>query len=296
MQIAAALAFYSLLSMAPLVILTVAIIALVYGHSGAQEQLAEQIQSLVGPDGRAAVLSLLKSAGKPASGVFASMAGICTLLFGASGVFTELRAALNRIWDVDVTKASGVRRIISDRFFSFGMVLGVGFLLLVSLLLSAGLAALGKWFGGVLPLPEVTIQAVDFLVPLLGIAVLFTLIFKYVPQTHVRLRDVWLGGLVTSFLFSVGKLAIGLYLGKAGVASAYGAAGSLIVVIVWVYYSSLIFLFGAEFTHAVAQIRQRGGPGAAVRLWENAAGTPDPRNFRIRLSDASGSYQRNKTR
>lgn len=256
----AALAFYSILSIAPLVILTIAIIALVYGHSNAQEQIAAQVEALVGPDGRRAVLSLIPGVNKPSSGIIASLFGIGTLLFGASGVFAELRSALNKIWEVDATKTSGMRALIRDRFFSFGMVLGIGFLLLVSLILSAALAAIGKWFGDILPLPEFVLSSINFAISFVGIAVLFSLIFRYVPQAHVRWHEVRIGAIVTSFLFSIGKLLIGLYLGKAGVASAYGAAGSLVVVIVWVYYSSLIFFFGAEFTHVLSGA---GNPGVA---------------------------------
>jgi membrane protein len=264
MRMAAALAFYSILSIAPLVILTIAIIGLVYGHSSAQERIADQVESLVGGEGRTAVLSLIESAHKPSSGIVASVTGVCTLLFGASGVFTELRSALNRIWEVDVMKSSGIRGLILDRFFSFGMVLGIGFLLLVSLILSAGLAAIGKWFGGMLPLPEFVLSAINFLVSFTGIAVLFSLIFKFVPQAKIPWQDVWIGAIATSFLFSIGKLGIGLYLGKAGVASAYGAAGSIIVVIVWVYYSALIFFFGAEFTHVLSGGKKRDNGLAAL--------------------------------
>jgi len=252
MRMGAALAFYSILSIAPLVILTVAIIGLVYGNSHAQEQIANQVDALVGPEGKTAVTTMIESAHKPSSGALASVIGICTLLFGASAVFSELRSALNQIWDVDLTKGAGLTGLVRDRFFSFGMVLGIGFLLLVSLILSAGLAVLGKWFGGLLPMPEGILTLINFLISLIGISILFALIFKFVPQARVRWRDVWIGAFTTSFLFSIGKLLIGLYLGKAGVGSAYGAAGSLIVVIVWVYYSSLIFFFGAEFTHVFA--------------------------------------------
>ncbi len=255
MRMGAALAFYSILSIAPLVILTIAIIGLVFGKSNAQERIADQVQALVGSDGRAAVLSLVQSAKKPSSGVIASILGIVTLLFGASGVFTELRAALNQIWESDPAKNSGWMALVRERFFSFGMVLGIGFLLLVSLILSAGLAALGKWFGGMLPVPEFVLTSVNFIISFIGIAVLFALIYKYVPDKPIQWRDVTIGAAATAFLFSIGKLLIGLYLGKASVGSAYGAAGSLVVVIVWVYYSSMIFFFGAEFTHVFAKTR-----------------------------------------
>jgi membrane protein len=174
-----------------------------------------------------------------------------TLLFGASGVFGELRSALNKMWDVKPESEGGVWRTIKQHFFSFGMVLAVGFLLLVSLVISAALAALGKFFDGFLPLPEFALSAINFVVSLVGTAVLFALIFRYVPETKIAWKDVWIGATVTALLFTIGEFLVGLYLGKAAVGSAYGAAGSLVVVIVWVYYSAMIFLFGAEFTHGL---------------------------------------------
>ncbi len=146
--------------------------------------------------------------------------------------------------------------MLRERFFSFGMVLAIGFLLLVSLVLSAGLAAMGKFLGGLLPLPEFILSAINFVVSLAGISVLFALIFKFVPEAQIAWKDVWIGAIATAFLFTIGKFLIGLYLGKAGVSSAYGAAGSLMVVIIWIYYSSLLFLLGAEFTYALAHSEQ----------------------------------------
>ena len=206
----------------------------------------------MGPDGAKAIRGMIEHAQKPVSGIFASIIGLITLLFGASGVFGELRSALNKIWEVKPETSSGILAMIRVRFFSFGMVLAVGFLLLVSLIISAALAAIGKFFGGLLPMPEFVLSGINFVVSLLAIAVLFALIFKYVPETKIAWKDVWVGALATALLFTIGKFLIGFYLGKAGVGSAYGAAGSLIVVIIWVYYSSLIFFFGAEFTHGPA--------------------------------------------
>ncbi|MDQ6678718.1 MAG: YihY/virulence factor BrkB family protein [Acidobacteriota bacterium] len=252
-RMGASLAFYTILSLSPLVILTVAIVALAFGQSNAQQQILDQVQGVVGTDGSKAVRDMLDHAQKPSSSITASAIALFTLFFGASGVFGELRFALNKIWEAKPKDASGFMGMVRQRFFSFGMVLAIGFLLMVSLVLSAGLAAAGKFAGGLLPLPGPVLQAVNFLISFLGIAVLFMLIFKYVPETKVAWRDVWVGGLVTALFFTVGKFLIGLYLGKAGVGSAYGAAGSLIVVIVWVYYSAQIFFFGAEFTHVSAK-------------------------------------------
>jgi len=184
--------------------------------------------------------------------VLASVLGILTLIFGASGVFSELQDALNTMWDVKPRGGNGLIELVRQRFATFGMVLGVGFLLLISLLMSTATAIVGKFFAGSLPAPEFVVHMTNDAVSMIAIAGLFALIFKIVPDTPIAWRDVWLGALATSVLFTIGKAVIALYLGKAAVASAYGAAGSMIAVTVWVYYSSLIFFFGAEFTHELA--------------------------------------------
>jgi membrane protein len=196
---------------------------------------------------------MLASTQKPAAGLLGTIVGLLSLLFGASGVFTELRSALNLIWEVKPDQTSGIVALLRERFFSFGMVLSIGFLLLVSLVVSTVLAAVGKFFGALLPIPSPVLAVVNFLVSYIGVAVLFALIFRFVPEARVRWQNVWLGALVTAMFFTIGKTLIGLYLGKSSVGSAYGAAGSVIVVIVWVYYSAQIFFFGAEFTHAYAK-------------------------------------------
>ena len=251
-RLGAALAFYTILSLAPLIILVIAIIGLIFGDSTAKHELVGQAYGIMGRQGADAVKSLIEQAQRPVSGAFASIIGIATLLFGASGVFSELRSALNEMWNVKPKSEGGVWETIKQRFFSFGMVLAVGFLLLVSLLITAALAALGKFFGEVMPVPEYVLGTINFLISIAGTAVLFALIFRYLPETKIDWKDIWIGATVTAVLFTVGKLLIGLYLGKAAVGSAYGAAGSLVVVIVWVYYSAMIFLFGAQFTHVLA--------------------------------------------
>jgi membrane protein len=198
------------------------------------------------------VKGIIDQSQKPASGVLASIMGLITLLFGASGVFGELRSALNTIWDVKPTTEGGIWTIIKQRFFSFGIVLAVGFHLLVSLVISTALAAIGKYFDGFLVMPEFVMDTLNFIISLAGITVLFALIFRYVPDVKIPWKDVWTGAFVTALLFTIGKSLIGLYLGKAAVGSAYGAAGSLVVILVWVYYSSMIFLFGAEFTQVLS--------------------------------------------
>ncbi len=223
-RVGAALAFYTILSLAPLAVLVIAVVALAFGHSNAQDQILSQVQGMVGQDGANAIRTMIEHAQKPASGIFASIIGVLTLLFGASGVFGELRSALNKMWDVKPKSGGGIGGMLRERFFSFGMVLAIGFLLLVSLVLSAGLAAMGKFLGGLLPLPEFILSAINFVVSLAGISVLFALIFKFVPEAQIAWKDVWIGAIATAFLFTIGKFLIGLYLGKAGVSSANGAA------------------------------------------------------------------------
>ncbi|MFL6350790.1 MAG: YihY/virulence factor BrkB family protein [Bryobacteraceae bacterium] len=255
-RLGASVAFYSILSFAPMLVLITAVIALVFGHESAQGALVNDARQWIGDKGAETVQTLLKNAQKPASGVFASLVAFVTLLLGASGVFTELQDALNVIWDVKGQTASGVVGMIKQRLFSFGMVLSVGFLLLVSLLLSAALAYLGHAFGELVPMPPFILQAINFVVSFAVISLLFALLFKYVPAAKISWRDVLVGAVGTALLFTLGKLLLGLYLGKASVGSAYGAAGSFVALVVWIYYSAQIFFFGAEFTHIRAQAHE----------------------------------------
>lgn len=259
-RLGASVAFYSVLSFAPLLVLTTAVIALIFGKSSAQGALVSEARQWIGDRGAETVQSLLKSAQKPASGIFSSIIAFITLLFGASGVFTELQEALNTIWEAPAQNASGFLGMVKQRLFSFGMVLSVGFLLLISLILSAGLAFIGHSFGQLVPLPPAVLQAINFLVSFAVISVLFALMFKYVPNTKVAWRNALTGAVGTALLFTIGKLLLGLYLGKASVGSTYGAAGSLVAVIVWIYYSAQIFFFGAEFTHVYSE--KQGGKSA----------------------------------
>lgn len=255
-RLGAAVAFYSLLSFAPLLILIAAVIALVFTKDAAHKALVDQARQMIGDRGAATVESLLVNAQKPSSGILASIIAFVTLLFGASGVFMELRDALNIIWDAKPQTAGGWKAMVKDRLFSFGMVLSIGFLLLVSLLLSAALAFAGKFFDQIVPIPPAILEAVNFLVSFLVITVLFALMFKFVPAVHIAWRDVLVGAVGTALLFTIGKFLLGLYLGKASVGSAYGAAGSLVAIIVWVYYSAQIFFFGAEFTRVYSDARR----------------------------------------
>jgi membrane protein len=273
-RLGAALAFYAILSLAPLVILAIAILGQILGHSTAEGHLLDQIEDLMGSQGAEYVKGIIKQSQKPASGVSASTIGVITLLFGASGVFAELRSALNTMWDVKPQSEGEIWQLIKHRFFSFGIVLAVGFLLLVSLVISTALAAIDKYFGGFVTMPVFVMNTMNIIISLAGITVLFALIFRFVPDVKIPWRNVWIGALVTAVLFSIGKSLIGLYLGKASVGSAYGAAGSLVVIIVWVYYSAMIFLFGAEFTQVLSShVPERTAPTARWSARRGIIGT-----------------------
>ncbi len=251
-RLAASLACYTLLSIAPLVVLCVAIAGMVFGREAAQGQIAGELGSVVGAQGAQAIQAIVANAKNPGSGVLATIGGVAVLLFGASGVFGELQAALNTVWEVQPKPGRGIWGVIKDRFFSFTMVLGVGFLLLVSLVLSAALAAVGKYLTLAAPLAPLW-YLVNFLVSLAVTALIFALIYKVIPDVKIAWRDVWMGAIVTTVLFSLGRFLLGLYIGRSSVSSSYGAAGSLVALILWVYYSGQIFLFGAEFTQVYAR-------------------------------------------
>lgn len=256
-RMSAAVAFYTLLSLAPLVIIVIAIAGAFFGREAAEGQLVWQIRDLIGQDGAETVQTLLKGASKPSTGVLATIAGLLTLFYGAGTVIAELRDSLNIIWCVPVKPLSGLKSMLSmlrDRTVAFAIVLGIGFLLLVSLAVNAALSAIGERFSASMPMPSWLFKALDFIVSYVVIAILFAVIYKWLPNIHIEWRDVILGAMITSLLFGLGKYLIGVYLGTAGIASTYGAAGSLVVVLIWVYYSTQIFFLGAEFTRAYAQI------------------------------------------
>jgi membrane protein len=260
-RLAASLSLYSLLSLAPLVILTIAMAALVFGRSAAQQALVDQVREVMGGDGARTVQTVIEHGKEPHAGGVASLIGIIILIVGASSVFGELQSALNKIWDVKPPPNAGVLTLIKSRLWSFALVLGFGFLLLVSLLFSTALAAFGHFFSAHLSLPTALLVVANAVVSFAGIFVLIALILRYVPDVRLRWRDVWPGALATALLFTIGKALLGLYLGKTAVGSPYGAAGSMVVVILWVYYSAMIFYFGAEFTRVRARrAAQRGQP------------------------------------
>ena len=251
----AALSYYTLFSLAPLLIIVIAIAGLVLGQEAVQGELFGQLQGLLGDEGATAVQGILGSASDPKSGILATVIGVAFLIFGATSVFGELQSDLDRIWKVPPRQDSGLWSLLRDRLLSFGMVLGIGFLLLVSLIVSAALSALGKWSQGWFAELETVMQAANFLVSFALITGLFAMIYKILPRAPIAWRDVWIGSAVTALLFTIGKFAIGLYIGRSHLSAAYGAAGSLVVVLVWVYYAAQIFLLGAEFTHVYANTR-----------------------------------------
>ena len=249
----AALAYYTVFSIAPLLVIVIAVAALIFGQDAAHTAIMDQARGLIGENGAKTIEGMLASAQKPKQGMIASGLGIMALLIGATTVFAELETNLNRIWKVEEDEGSGIWHFIRTRLLSFGMVLAIGFLLIVSLVVSAGIAAWGKywsgWFGGM----EALLHVANFLVSVAIVTVLFAIIYKLMPRVTIHWRDVWIGALVTSILFSLGKFLIGLYIGKSGVESSYGAAGALVVLLVWVYYSAQTFLLGAEFTKVYAE-------------------------------------------
>jgi len=248
----AALAYYTMFSMAPLLLIVISIAGLVFGDEAARGEIFSQLEGMLGASGALAVQGLLESVRKPSESVTATVFGVVLLLIGATSVFGELQDALDRIWRAPVRAGqSGWWRLVQARLLSFGMILGIGFLLIVSLVASAALAALQKWWGPVFS-DWAAASIIEVVLSFLVTTVAFAMIYKIVPRVRIHWKDVWIGAATTSLLFTVGKLLIGVYIGRSGIASGFGAAASLVVVLVWVYYSAQIFLLGAEFTRAYA--------------------------------------------
>ena len=247
----AALAFYTLFSLAPVLIVAVSVAGLVFGDKAAQGEIVRQFQGLMGTQGATAIEIILQSTNRPGLGVLATALSLIAILVGASGAFNELQDALNIIWKVHSTK-SFWRVALRHRVFSLGLVVATGFLLLTSLVITASLSAAERLVGTLLPISIVVLQSMNFVFSFVVITLLFALIFKLIPDTIIPWRDVWMGAAVTSLLFTVGKVLIGFYLGHSALTSAYGAAASLVVFLIWIYYSAQILLFGAELTHVYA--------------------------------------------
>jgi membrane protein len=253
----AALSYYTLFSLAPLLMIVIAIAGFAFGQEAAQGQIMGQIQGLVGEESAKAIQSMIEAARKPASGILAAVIATVMLLVGATGVFAQLQESLNIIWKVKAKPGAGIVKMLKDRFISLMAVLGTGFLLLISLVISAGISAIGATLEYILPGPESLLQILNFFVSFAVVTLLCAMIYKLLPDTPIRWGDVWIGAGITSLLFTIGKFFIGLYLGKSNVGIAYGTAGSLVVILIWVYYASQIFLFGAEFTAVYADSREK---------------------------------------
>ena len=249
-RLGAALAYYTMFAMAPLLIIAIAIAGFVFGEEAARGRVTSELGSLINDDAAAMVEELILSARRPAAGIVATIVGVVTLLLGASGVIGQLKDSLNTIWEVAPKPGRGILGLLKDRFLSLGLVLGIGFLLLTSLVLSAVLDAVSEFAFG--DDAGTALQVLNFIVSFVVITLLFAVIYKVLPDVKIAWRDVWIGAVVTAFLFNVGKFLIGQYLSRSTTASVFGAAGSLILVLLWIYYSSQILFFGAEFTQVYA--------------------------------------------
>ena len=265
----AALSYYTVFSIAPLLLIAISVAGLVFGQDAAQGAVVDQLQGLIGQNGAQAIQDLLKNVSRPSSGIVATAVGVVVLVIGATSVFAELQDDLNRIWQVPTRKkVSSWWAFLRTRLLSIGMIFAMGFMLLVSLAASAAFDAFAAWSTSALAGWEGLAHAVNFVVSFVLTTALFAMIYRFMPQATIEWRDVGIGALVTALLFTVGKTLIGLYIGKSALASGFGAAGSLAVLLAWVYYSAQIFLFGAEFTWAYAH-------AFGSRQSEPALATPD---------------------
>ena len=273
----AAISYYTVFSLAPLLVIVIAIAGAVFGREAVTGQIVTQLSGLIGKDGAQVVQGLVSSASDTHKGLVAGLISLGILLVGATTVFAELQSALDRIWHVPVAnKPAGLWALLRTRIVSFGLILGVAFLLMVSLSVSAAIAAFGTWAGGLMPGWEVLLHLLNMAVSVSVATVLFAMIYKLMPSTNMEWRDVWIGAAVTAVLFEVGKLLIGLYLGKSGVTESFAAAGSLVVLLAWVYYAAQVFLLGAEFTKVYADEHGSKSGAKAMKGTEKtaAAGIP----------------------
>ena len=288
----AALAFFTVFSLSPLLIMVIVFSSLGFGHEAASGHLVSQIRGLIGIEGAAFVQSLITNAYRSDSNILATVFSVVMILLGASAVFVQLRDSLNTIWRVQQRPIGTVRAFLRSRLLSFAMIVGIGFVLLVSLVLSAALAVTSSYLSNLFAIFSGMVNLLDFVVSFVGITVVFAAMFKFVPAATVKWRDVWVGAAVTSLLFSIGKLLIGLYLGNGAIGSTFGAARSLVVIMLWAYYSAQIVLFGAEFTRLYAM---RFGaeilPSAnAVRVVTRTVETKRARVPRRRTADSEDNH------
>lgn len=259
----AAIAYYTVFSLAPLLVIVIAVAGAVFGREAVTGMIVAQVGGLIGNEGAAFVQSLIRNASDPERGLVAGTVSVAVLVIGATTVFAELQRALDRIWRVPASaKPSGIWALLRARLLSFGLILGLAFLLMVSLVVSTAVAALGEWTQGMLPGWATLLHVINTLVSLVIATLLFSMIFKLMPSTDIAWRDVWIGSVVTAVLFEVGKLLIGLYLGKSAMTESFAAAGSLVVLLAWVYYAAQIFLLGAEFTKVYADTEGSLKPAA----------------------------------
>mgnify|MGYP003678756058 CR=1 FL=1 len=257
MRLSAALAYYSVFSLAPLLLIAISIAGAIFGEDAARGAIEEQLTGTVGRESAVAVQGMLQSAVRDGDSGIMGLVGFVILLITASGVFAQLKDAMNTVWGLEKKPGLGIKGLVKGRVVALSMVFGIGFILLVSLVISAAIAAATKWLGDALPIPGFLFQILSFAISIGVVTLLFAMIFKVLPDAKVQWRDVWIGALLTAILFSIGKLLLSLYLGREGAASAYGAAGALILLLSWVYYSANILLLGAEFTQVYARHRGR---------------------------------------
>ncbi len=265
LRLGAALSYYTVFSLPPVLLIVIALAGFIFGEDAVRGRLVEEIQGLIGRDGAQGIETMIRNAYKPETGIIATVIGIGTLLVASTGVFAELQDALNTVWNVKPETGRSIKDILRVRFFSFVMIIGIGFLLLVSLVISAGITALNDYvlqYQSEL-ISKTLIQILNNIVSLAISTGLFTLVYKLLPDVEIEWRDVWLGAFFTAMLFTIGKFLIGLYLGSSDIGSSYGAAGSIAIILFWVYYSSQILFFGAEFTQVYA--RRFGRPGKPIR-------------------------------
>jgi membrane protein len=265
----AAISYYTVFSLAPLLIIVIAMAGAVFGREAVQGQIVAQLSGLIGAQGASVVQGIVASANDSDKGLVAGLISLVVLIIGATTVFAELQSALDRIWHIpEAKKPKGISAIVRARVLSFGLILGLVFLLMVSLAVSTAVAAFGSWAGGLLPASELLLHAVNIVVSLSIATVLFAMIYKLMPSTYIAWRDVWVGAFTTAALFEVGKMLISLYIGKSGMSQAFAAAGSLVVLLAWVYYAAQIFLLGAEFTKVYAD--EHGSRTAAKAMTRTA--------------------------
>ena len=265
LDLGASLAYYTIFSLAPLLLIVIGVAGIFFGREAVQGQLVSELRGLIGEQGGEAIQTMIANVGRERTGVLATIVGVVTILFGATGVFVQLQNSLNRVWEVKAKPERGIWSFVRTRLISFGMLLGIGFLLLVSLAISAAVTSLGTWAAGLMPGTEMVLQVLTFVLSFALMTLLFAMIFKVLPDVEIAWRDVWIGAVATALLFTIGKFLISFYLARSTVASTYGAAGSLVVLLLWIYYSSQILFFGAEFTQVYA-----GRYGSQIRPSQHA--------------------------